>query len=156
MSDDRPVIAVIGASGSQGGSVVRALVARGNFRVRAVTRNPQSYTGPADEVVGADLGSPDSLGTAFAGAHGVFAVTNFWEPGSDEITHGSNAVDAAAKSGVRHFVWSTMPNVEEISGGVPPPSRCRWNGCQRCQRTRRSEYRSARSHRPTAPPAALR
>jgi uncharacterized protein YbjT (DUF2867 family) len=47
----------------------------------------------------------------------VFAVTNFWEPGSDEITHGRNAVDAAARSGVRHFVWSTLPDVEAISGG---------------------------------------
>ena len=51
MTDDRPVIAVIGASGSQGGSVVRALVDLGAFRVRALSRNPETYRVPADEVV---------------------------------------------------------------------------------------------------------
>jgi uncharacterized protein YbjT (DUF2867 family) len=117
MSDDRPVIAVIGASGSQGGSVARALVDRGVFRVRALTRNPDKYRGPADEVVEADLNSPETLEAAFAGAYGVFAVSNFWEPGSDEVAQGRNAVDAAKKAGVSHFVWSTLPDVEAISGG---------------------------------------
>jgi uncharacterized protein YbjT (DUF2867 family) len=117
MSDDRRVIAVIGASGSQGGSVVRALVDRGVFRVRALTRNPDTYQGPADEAVAADLKDPNSLEAAFAGAHGVFAVTNFWEPGNDEIAQGRNAVEAAKKAGVSHFVWSTLPDVETISGG---------------------------------------
>ena len=117
MSDDRPVIAVIGASGSQGGSVVRALVDQGTFRVRALTRNPSAYDGPADEVLTADLNQPDSLEAGFAGAHGVFAVSNFWEPGSDETAQGRNAVDAASKVGVHHFVWSTLPDVDAISNG---------------------------------------
>jgi len=117
MSDDRPVIAVLGASGSQGSSVVRALVEQGQFRVRALTRRPDAYSGPADEAVAADLNQPATLEAAFAGAHGVFAVSNFWEPGSDEIAQGRHAVDAAAKAGVRHYVWSTLPNVEAISGG---------------------------------------
>ena len=117
MPDDRPIIAVIGASGSQGGSVVRALVDRGAFRVRALTRHPDTYRGPADEVVEADLKRPETLEVAFAGAHGVFAVSNFWEPGSDEIAQGRNAVEAAKKAGVSHFVWSTLPDVERISGG---------------------------------------
>jgi uncharacterized protein YbjT (DUF2867 family) len=118
MSDTRPVVAVIGATGSQGGSVVRALVDRATFRVRALTRVPAAYSGPADEVAAADLGDPASLRAAFAGAHGVFAVSNFWEPGTDEIAQGRNAVDAAIAAGVRHFVWSTLPNVEAISGGA--------------------------------------
>lgn len=117
MTDDRPVIAVLGASGAQGGAVVRALLDRGVFRVRALTRNPASYAGGADEVVQADLNNPDSLVAAFAGVHGVFAVSNFWEPGSDEVAQGGNAVDAAVSAGVRHFVWSTLPNVQELSGG---------------------------------------
>jgi uncharacterized protein YbjT (DUF2867 family) len=117
MTDDRRLIAVIGATGSQGGSVVRALVDQGAFRVRALTRTPHAYTGPAHEVAEADLARPDTLEAAFAGAHGVFVVTNFWEPGSDEIAQGRNAVDAAAKAGVRHFVWSTLPDVGAISGG---------------------------------------
>lgn len=118
MSQDRPLIAVVGASGSQGGAVVRALVDRGRFRVRAMTRNPAGYTGPADEVVAADLTRPETLSAAFEGAHGAFLVTNFWEPGTDEIGNARNAVDAAKLSGVRHFVWSTLPDVESISGGA--------------------------------------
>ena len=117
MADDRPVIAVIGATGSQGGAVVRALTDQGAFRVRAVTRRPDSYTGSADEAVAADLSDPASLETAFAGAHGVFAVSTFMGPGSDEVTQGRNAVEAAVKAGVRHFVWSTLPDVEDLSDG---------------------------------------
>jgi uncharacterized protein YbjT (DUF2867 family) len=118
MTEDRPLIAVVGASGAQGGGVVRALVDRGRFRVRALTRNPARYSGPADEVVAADLTRPETLAAAFEGAHGVFLVTNFWEPDTDEIGNGRNAVAAATSAGVRHFVWSTLPDVEAISGGA--------------------------------------
>ena len=77
----KPLIAVIGASGHQGGGVVRALQASGKFRVRALTRDPVKHKGLADEVAAADLNRPETLQAAFEGAHGVFAVTNFWEPG---------------------------------------------------------------------------
>jgi uncharacterized protein YbjT (DUF2867 family) len=118
MADDRPLIAVVGASGAQGGAAVRALVDRGRFRVRALTRRPAGYSGPADEVVEADLTRPETLSSAFEGTHGVFLVTNFWEPGTDEIGNARNAVAAAKSAGVRHFVWSTLPDVEVISGGA--------------------------------------
>lgn len=118
MAQERPLIAVVGASGSQGGGVVRALRDRGTFRVRALTRNPAAYSGPADEVVEADLTRVETLANAFEDAHGVFLVTNFWEPGTDEISNGRNAVTAAAEAGVRHFVWSTLPDVETISAGA--------------------------------------
>ena len=117
MSDDRPLIAVIGASGAQGGAVVRALVDRGTYRVRALTRNPDRYAGEADEVVEADLSRPETLAAAFEGAYGAFVVTNFWEPGSDEVAHGGAAVAAAKAAGVQHFVWSTLPDVDALSGG---------------------------------------
>jgi uncharacterized protein YbjT (DUF2867 family) len=117
MTDDRPVIAVLGASGAQGGAVMRALVDLGAFRVRALTRNPSAYSGPADEVVAADLADPRSLVEAFTGAYGVFAVSNFMGASIDEVTQGRNAVDAAVEAGVSHFVWSTLPNVEELSHG---------------------------------------
>lgn len=117
MADERPVIAVLGATGSQGGAVVRALVDRGEFRVRALTRTPAAYTGPADEVARADLNEQGSLDIAFADAYGVYAVSNFADPESDEVTQGRRAVDAAAQAGVRHFIWSTLPNVEDISDG---------------------------------------
>jgi uncharacterized protein YbjT (DUF2867 family) len=120
MQDDRGIITVFGASGRQGGGVVRALKAQGRFRVRAVSRDPARVEGlGADEVAVADLTSPETLGPAFAGVHGAFVVTNFWEgPGIDEVAQGRAGVDAARAAGVKHFVWSTLPNVEEISGGA--------------------------------------
>jgi len=96
---------------------VRALNARGQFRVRALTRKPAEYRGLADEIVTADLDRPETLKVAFNGAHGVFLVTNFWEEGSDEIKQATAAVRAAKDAGVKHFIWSTLPNVEAISGG---------------------------------------
>src|SRR6266852_5772493 len=110
-------IAVIGATGHQGSAVVHALEAGGQVFVRALTRHPGTYRGLGDEVVGADLNRPDTLQSAFTGAHGIFLVTNFWEQGTDEFAQGTAAVRAAKAAGVKHFVWSTLPNVEAISGG---------------------------------------
>src|ERR1700757_4335150 len=111
------LIAVVGATGQQGGAVVRALQARGQFKVRALTRNPDKHPELADEVVKADLNLPKTLKAAFEGAHGVFLVTNFWEPGTDELKQATAAVRAAKNAGVKHLVWSTLPDVEAISGG---------------------------------------
>src|SRR5882672_5111312 len=116
-SNRKELIAVFGATGQQGGAVVRALKAQGLFRVRALTRHPGKHRGLADEVVEADLDRPETLKAAFAGAHGVFLVTNFWEQGTDELKQASAAVRAAKDAGVKHFVWSTLPDVEAISGG---------------------------------------
>ncbi|MDH4070884.1 MAG: NmrA/HSCARG family protein, partial [Ignavibacteria bacterium] len=113
---EKKIIVVIGATGSQGKGVVNALVNRGAFHVRAVTRNPEAYSGQAHEAVKADLIDTDSLKNAFRNAYGVFAVTNFWE-GADELAQGKNAIEAAKESGVQHFIWSTLPNVESISHG---------------------------------------
>jgi uncharacterized protein YbjT (DUF2867 family) len=116
-SNNKRVIAVIGATGRQGGGVVRALQASGRFKVRALSRNPDDHRDLADEVVQADLDRPETLKAAFEGAHGVFLVTNFWEEGTDELKQATAAVRAAKNAGVKHFVWSTLPNVEAISGG---------------------------------------
>ncbi len=116
-SNSKKLIAVIGATGQQGGAVVRALQAQGQFKVRALTRNPGKHRKLADEVVEADLDRPETLKTAFEGAYGVFLVTNFWEPGADEVKQATAAVRAAKEAGVKHFVWSTLPDVEAISGG---------------------------------------
>jgi uncharacterized protein YbjT (DUF2867 family) len=77
LTNKRKLIAVIGATGQQGGGVVRALQAGGQFKVRALTRNPSKHRELADEMVAADLDKPETLKAAFAGAHGVFLVTNF-------------------------------------------------------------------------------
>ena len=114
---NKKLIAVVGATGLQGGAVVRALHANKQFKVRALTRNPAKHSELADEVVQADLNRPETLTSAFEGAHGVFLVTNFWEEGTDEVKQATAVVRAAKDAGVKHFIWSTLPDVEAISGG---------------------------------------
>lgn len=116
-SNDKKLIAVIGATGQQGGAVVRALQAGGQFKVRALTRNPGKHRELAEEVVEADLDQPETLAAAFKGAYGVFLVTTSSLEGADERKQGAAAVQAARNAGVKHVVWSTLPDVEAISGG---------------------------------------
>jgi uncharacterized protein YbjT (DUF2867 family) len=119
MSDFTPrTIAVFGASGAQGRGVLAALRRDPAFRTRALTRTPSSFAGSADEIVRADLdGDEAELRSALAGAHGAFLVTNFWAPGTDEPAQVRRAVRAAKDAGVRHLVWSTLPDVAAISNG---------------------------------------
>ena len=114
---NKKVIAVVGATGQQGGAVVRALEAGNQFKVRALTRNPAKHRELADEVIQADLNRPETLRAAFEGAHGVFLVTNPWEQGTNEVEQATAAIRAAKDAGVKHLVWSTLPDVEAISGG---------------------------------------
>ena len=116
-TNNKKTIAVIGATGQQGGSVVHALQAGGEFKVRALTRDPHKHRGLADEVVQADLDLPETLKDAFEGVHGVFLVTTSSLEGTDERKQGAAAVQAARDAGVKHVVWSTLPDVEAISGG---------------------------------------
>jgi uncharacterized protein YbjT (DUF2867 family) len=120
----RRVVSVIGGTGAQGGGVVNALLAQGEFSVRVASRNPSSDAARAlaargVEVVKGDLLDPGSLGAVFEGAHGAFVVTNFWDPdvGARETEVGTAAVKAARAAGVEHLVWSTLPDCEKISGG---------------------------------------
>ena len=117
LSNNKKLIAVVGATGQQGGAVLRALQTREGFKVRALTRNPEKHRELADEVVKADLNRPETLQAAFEGAHGVFLVTNSLEEGSNELKQVTAAVRAAKDAGVKHFIWSTLPDVEAISGG---------------------------------------
>ena len=117
-------IAVVGGTGTQGGGVVDALMKEGEFRVHVLTRNAGSESAKAlakrgVELVQADLAKPDTLKAAFEGAHGVFLVTNFWDPGTgaSETEQGKAAVAAAKAAGVGHLVWSTLPNCRAISNG---------------------------------------
>jgi uncharacterized protein YbjT (DUF2867 family) len=113
---EKNTIVIIGATGSQGKSVVNELAKHDGFHVRALTRNPDNYQGAAHETVKADLKDVGSLKSAFKDSYGVFAVTNFWE-GADEVAQGKNAINAAKEAGVKHFIWSTLPNVESITHG---------------------------------------
>ena len=118
------VISVLGGTGAQGGGVVDALLAARAFKVRVATRDPSSDAAKAlaargVEVVKADLLEPSSLKAFYDGAYGAFVVSNFWDPGQGarEGEVAAGAVQAARSAGVRHLIWSTLPDVEKISGG---------------------------------------
>jgi uncharacterized protein YbjT (DUF2867 family) len=120
----KQVVAVLGGTGLQGGSVVDALLGAGKFAVRVVSRNPASdaaraLTARGVEVVKADLLDPSSLRSALEGAHGAFVVTNFWDPAQmpRETEIGTAAVQAARAAGVKHLIWSTLPDSEKLTGG---------------------------------------
>jgi uncharacterized protein YbjT (DUF2867 family) len=115
---DPKVIAVVGATGAQGGGLVRAIAAdsSGAFSARAITRDPSSDAAkalaalPNVEVVQGDLEDPASIEAAFSGAHGAFCVTFFWVDFSPEteLRHAQTMASAAKSAGVHHVVWSTL------------------------------------------------
>ena len=115
-STNKKLIAVVGETGQQGGAVARALQASNQFKVRALTRNPAKHRELANEVIQADLNRRETVAAAFEGAHGVFLVTNFYE-GTGEVDQATTAVRAAKDAGVKHFVWSTLPDVEAVGRG---------------------------------------
>ncbi len=114
---DKKIIAVVGATGAQGGGLVRAITndPGGGFTARAITRNVNSDKAKAlaalgAEVVAGDANDAASLERAFSGAHGAFCVTFFWEHFSPEKeqAHAGNMAQAAKQAGVRHVIWSTL------------------------------------------------
>ncbi|KAG8936466.1 hypothetical protein FRC02_001884 [Tulasnella sp. 418] len=110
---DRPIVAVCSARGRQGGNVIKALLARDEFSIRALTRCPPGSSGVEKlasmgvEIVQADYDKPETLEKAFKGCYGVFGVTDWYEAQEGEIRQGKNIVDAAKLNGVKHFVWSS-------------------------------------------------
>jgi uncharacterized protein YbjT (DUF2867 family) len=114
---EKKTIAILGATGAQGGGLVRAILndPASPFTVRAITRNSGSEKALAlkeqgAEVVEADLDDITSLQKAFAGAHGVFAVTSYWEHMSPtkETKQAEHIAHAAKQAGVNHVIWSTL------------------------------------------------
>ncbi|KAJ1302011.1 hypothetical protein OPQ81_000846 [Rhizoctonia solani] len=106
------IIAVCGATGTQGGSVVSHLQRDGTFAIRALTRKPSSprakeLSDSGVEVVYADYDEIESLISAFKGCYGVFAVTNWFEAFERERDQGYNLVRAAKVTNIEHFVLST-------------------------------------------------
>jgi uncharacterized protein YbjT (DUF2867 family) len=119
---DKKIIAVVGSTGTQGGGLARAILAdpNGGFAVRAITRDPgkdkaKALAAAGAEVVQADIDDVESLKKAFAGAHGVFGVTNFWEHFSaeKEKTQAKNIAEAAKAAGVKHVIWSTLEDTRQ-------------------------------------------
>jgi uncharacterized protein YbjT (DUF2867 family) len=125
----RPLITVFGATGAQGGGLARALLDAPDrrFRVRAVTRRPgsraaQDLAERGAELCAADLDDPASLDRALHGAHGVFAVTTYWEHRCPEreLRQADHVAEAARRAGVRHVVWSTLEDTRRF---VEPDGR---------------------------------
>lgn len=131
------VIAVLGATGNQGRGVVKALLdASRDFAVRSITRDPDGQAAQnllalvsnhnGLTLVRGDVYDAESLLGAFQGADGVFAMTQSHVSGTvyntevdirHELEAGHNIVDAAAKAGVKHFVFSSLPNIKKASNG---------------------------------------
>jgi uncharacterized protein YbjT (DUF2867 family) len=118
----RKIIAVTGATGAQGGGLVRAILADKNsdFAVRAITRKPASEKAQAlaklgVEVVAGDLDDTNSLRKAFEGAYGAYCLTNFWEhfSGEKETAQGQALAQAAKSAGVKHAIWSTFEDTRK-------------------------------------------
>jgi len=130
-------IAVVGATGAQGGGLVRAAIADGGIAVRAITRKPDSEKARAlaalgAEVVAGDADAPDSLDAAFAGADAAFVVTNFWEHGSPEreLAQATALARATKRAEVKHVVWSTLEDTRKwfpVGSGRLPTLKERYN-----------------------------
>ncbi|RQM05851.1 hypothetical protein DH86_00002156, partial [Scytalidium sp. 3C] len=125
----KKLLVVFGATGAQGGSVAKAVLAdpkmRESWAVRGITRDTSKP--PAKElkelgaeVVSADLNDPSTLKPALEGAYAVYAVTNYWEKADAnvEMQQGKAIADEAKAQGVQHFVWSSLLNVTELSKGA--------------------------------------
>jgi len=121
MSDPDKTILVTGATGRQGGAVIRHLLPK-EWKLRALTRNP---SGPAArslirqglEVVQGDLEDPASLEPAVRRAYGIYSVQDYWTVGAKrEVLQGKNLADAAKKASVEHFVYSSVGGAERNSG----------------------------------------
>src|SRR5713226_4292009 len=117
---DKTVL-VAGATGRQGGAVIRHLLLRG-WKMRALTRNPggaaaRDLASQDVEVTEGNLEDPASLARALRDVYGVYSVQDFWAVGAKgEVRQGKNLADAARKAGVHHFVYGSVGGVDRNSG----------------------------------------
>ena len=120
---EKKIIAVLGATGAQGGGLVRAILndKSSEFTPRAITRNANSDKAKAlantgVEVVEADVDNYESLKSAFTGTYGVYGVTFFWEHFSPEkeMEHAASIAKAAKETGVKHVIWSTLEDTRRF------------------------------------------
>ncbi|KAJ7636664.1 hypothetical protein FB45DRAFT_907054 [Roridomyces roridus] len=126
-----PVITIFTATGTQGSSVLEAVLRDGRYTPRAVTRKLDSPAAKAlisrgIEVVEGNMWDRESVKRAMRGSEAVFGNTNFWDPevfpadpqGKGEVVQGKNLVDAAKEEGVKFFIWSSLPSATKASNGV--------------------------------------
>ncbi|XP_040212207.1 nmrA-like family domain-containing protein 1 [Rana temporaria] len=120
----KKTITVFGATGAQGGSVVKALLQDKSFAVRAVTRDvtkpaAQKLKEAGAEVVSADLDNETSVKAALKGTYGAFVVTNFWEhmDKDKEVKQGKQIADLCKQLELKHVIYSGLENVQKLTGG---------------------------------------
>ena len=120
LNTDKTVL-VTGATGRQGGAVVRHMLAKG-WKLRALTRHCDNYAAKklADqgvELMQGDLEDPTALERAARGVYGIFSVQDFWAVGARrEVQQGKNLAEAGKRAGVEHFVYSSVGGAERKSG----------------------------------------
>lgn len=119
---EKKIIAVVGATGSQGGGLVRAILndPSGEFTARALTRDVNSDKAKelarlGAEVVAVDVDDPESLKRAFHGACGAYCVTFYWEHLSPEkeFAQAHSMAEAAKANGLKHVIWSTLEDTRQ-------------------------------------------
>ena len=121
MENTNKTVLVTGATGRQGGAVIRRMLGN-EWKLRALTRRPnapaaQELTRQGIEVVPGDLEDPASLERASRRVYGVYSVQDFWSVGAKrEVDQGKNLAEAAKKAGVEHFVYSSVGGAERNSG----------------------------------------
>ena len=121
MANEKTIL-ITGATGKQGGATLRHLAKRGGFKLRAMTRKPDSDAAKAlaalgAEVVAGDFDDAASLERAFAGAWGLFSVQNTWEAGVEkEEEQGKRVAKIARDKGVQHFVYTSVGSADEGTG----------------------------------------
>ncbi|KAG9529396.1 hypothetical protein KCU93_g3582, partial [Aureobasidium melanogenum] len=122
------ILTVFGATGNQGGNVIDTVLSKpdlaAKYDLRGITRDPKSRKSQAlaqkgVEMIKADLNDRSSIEAATKGAHGVFAMTDYWSllDKDKEILQGKTIVDACKNTGVKHLVWSSLPYVTKLSNG---------------------------------------
>ena len=120
VNSDKPVL-VTGATGRQGGAVIRHMLPKG-WKLRALTFKAggaavQELTDQGIEVVKGDMEDPASLERAMRGMYGAYSVQDFWSVGAKrEVQQGKNTADAAKKAGVEHLVYGSVGGAERNSG----------------------------------------
>uniref|UniRef100_A0A1D1YNG0 NmrA-like family domain-containing protein 1 n=1 Tax=Anthurium amnicola TaxID=1678845 RepID=A0A1D1YNG0_9ARAE len=128
----KPLIVVSGATGAQGGSVVNSLLATGRYKIRALTRNPNSDKAKAllskgvDEVVKCDFSVKEDVKKALSGADIAWIVTNYWDPSivgnnpPEEERQSKLIADVAKEVGLNWLIYSSLPDTTVESDGKYP------------------------------------
>jgi uncharacterized protein YbjT (DUF2867 family) len=124
MGNGDKTVLVTGATGRQGGAVIRHMLPQ-RWKLRALTRNPNGHSAKqlstlGVEVVQGDLEDTASLERAARGVYGIFSVQDYWVAGfRREVSQGKNLADIAKKTCVEHFVYSSVGGAERNSGIAP-------------------------------------